>query len=188
MKSIATILMFIASLLLLGWVGRPLWNDVRALREQTANINKTIATLNETKQSQQDLIEKYGSITNEQLDLLLRQHLPQKPDTGTFLIALERIAKVSDSRLNNIDFKKVEQSRASMLSASKAQSVSQKNEDPYQELLFTFNVTMGYENFKVFLRALEKNIRLVDVQGISFGGSSKDSYTFNISAKTYFRK
>lgn len=188
MKSIATILMFVASLILLGWVGRPMWDNVQMLREETANINGTLSTLNEKKQYQQDLIEKYNAITDEQLDRLLVQHLPKKPDTGTLLIALERITRVSNARLNTIDFKKVEQPRAAPLVVAKSQSASQKEAELYQELSFTFNLTASYENFKALLRALEKNIRLIDIQSIGFGGSVKDNYTFTISAKAYFRK
>jgi Tfp pilus assembly protein PilO len=172
----------------LGWVGRPLWEDIQALRAQNAVINATLSTLNEKKQYQNELIEKYNSITEEQLDRLLNQHLPKKSDTGTLLVALERMTRVSDARLNNIDFKKTEQTRTAPLIASKAQSASQKTEETYQELLFSFTVSASYENFKALLRAFEKNIRLIDVQSINFGGSAKNIYTFTVSAKTYFRK
>ena len=189
MKSIATIMMFIASLVLLGWVARPLWDDIQMLREKTSNINNTLASLSDKKNYQDDLVQKYNSITEEQLDRLLNQYLPKKSDTGTLLIALERIVTASDARLNTIDFKKVEQSRAISLVVPKAQSASQKGEEQnYQELHFSFNVTTSYENFKAMLRALEKNIRLIDVQNISFGAGAKNTYTFTISAKTYFRK
>ncbi|MEK9175366.1 MAG: hypothetical protein AAB795_02110 [Patescibacteria group bacterium] len=189
MKSISTILMFVAGLILLGWIARPLWDDIQSLRGQTANINGILSTLNEKKQYQQNLIEKYNSITDEQLDKLLNQHLPKKPDTGTMLIALERITTASDSRLNNIDFKKIEQSRSISLVAPQPKATSQTNESKnYQELSFSFNVTSSYENFKALLRALEKNIRLIDIQTISFGSGSKNTYVFTLSATTYFRQ
>ena len=189
MKSIATILMFVSGLILLGWVARPVWDNIQLLRTQTANINKTLSTLNDKKQYQQDLIEKYNSITNEQLDRLENQHLPKKPDVGTMLITMEQIATTNNAHLNSIDFKKTEQPRSSPVVLPKSQSASQNNEPQnYQELSFSFNITTGYENFKAILRTLEKNIRLVDVQTISFGSGSKNDYSFAVSAKTYFRQ
>ena len=189
MKSIATILMFISGLILLGWVARPLWDDIALLRDKTSNINNILATLSDTKNYQDDLIQKYNSITDEQLDRLLVQHLPKKSDTGTVLTALERIVTASDAKLNSVDFKKIEQQRPVSLVVSKSQTASQKSaQQNYHELSFTLNITSSYESFKAILRAFENNIRLIDVQNISFGASSKNTYTFTVSAKTYFRQ
>ena len=188
MKAIATIIMFIASVVLLAWVARPVWDDIGSLRAQVANINDVLSSLNEKKQFQQDLITTYNSITEEQLDTLLNQHLPEKSDTGTLLIALERIATASNIRLNNIDFKKVEQPKLPG-SLPRAKTAGGKSEIlPYQELEMTFNVTATYENFKMFLRSLETHVRVIDIGNINFGSGQKDVYTFTISAKTYYRK
>ncbi len=189
MKAAATILMIIAGLTLLGWLAKPVWDDVQTLRDQVANINGVLATLSDKKQIQQDLITTYNSITDAQLDRLLNQHLPEKPDTGTMLIALERIAAVNNVRLNSIDFKKIEPPRAAPIVPSQAKTATQKVATaPYQEVTFSFTISGSYENFKSFLRSLEKHIRIIDVTSISFGASTKDAYTFTLAAKTYYRK
>lgn len=188
MKAIATIIMIIASIVLLAWVARPIWDTAGTLRAQVSSINDILSSLNEKKQFQQDLITTYNSITEEQLDKLIEQHFPAKSDTGTLLIALERIAAASNIRLNNIDFKKIEQSKLPN-ALPRAKTAGGKGEIlPYNELEMTFNITATYENFKVFLRSLEKHVRVIDVSNINFGSGQKDAYTFTISAKTYYRK
>lgn len=190
MKALVTILLLIVGIVLLGWVARPLWDDVRMLRAQSAGINSVLSTLNEKKQLQQDLINTYNAISNEQLDLLLNQHLPEKQDTGTLLIAFERIAKTSNVRLNNVDFKKAQPQRSTSATASRNAAAAKQKVVllPHDELGFSFTATASYENFKVFLATLEKHIRVVDITNIAFAGGARESYTFTITGKTYFRK
>ena len=190
MKSLVTILLLIVGIVLLGWVARPLWDDARMLRAQSAEINGVLSTLSEKKQRQDDLINTYNSISDDQLDRLLNQHLPDKQDTGTLLIAFERIAKASNVRLNNVDFKKTQPQRSASTPTSRsAASAKQKVAPlPYDELGFSFTATASYENFKVFLTMLEKHIRVVDIINIGFAGGAKESYTFTLTGKTYFRK
>lgn len=186
MKTLATLLMAVAGFALLGWLAQPMWGDIQLLRDQIASIESVLSTLSKTKDLQQELITKYNSITDAQLDRLLNQHLPKKPDTGNLLIALERISSVNNAKLNNIDFKKVEQQRQALSVPKGSLPVVAPN--PYQEIAFSFGVTSSYENFKTLLTSLENHVRLIDVTNITFAGSVKDSYTFTLTAKTYFRK
>ncbi len=189
MKSITTILLVITGIVLLGWVARPLWDNISTLRGESANIESVLSTLNQKKQIQQDLITTYNSISDQQLDLLLHQHLPKKPDTGTLLVALERMAQLSFMQLNNVDFKKIAPARnTSTIQTNLAKVPIKAAILPYQTLTFSFTATGSYENFKAFLGALENHIRLVDITNISFTGGLRESYTFTLTGNAYYRQ
>ena len=63
------------------------------------------------------------------------------------------------------------------------------NDPSSKKLEITESLGGTYENFKNYLRAIERNSRLVDIVSISFS-SPRDggrNYIFNITANTYFR-
>ena len=56
------------------------------------------------------------------------------------------------------------------------------------EFPIILNVSGPYESFKEFLRDLEKNLRLIDVQEISFITPPQGTtFDFNLRLKTYFQ-
>lgn len=58
----------------------------------------------------------------------------------------------------------------------------------YGAIGVTFGVTTTYEKFIVFLQALEKNLRLVDISDISFSATDDGKYDFSIALQTYWLK
>ena len=60
----------------------------------------------------------------------------------------------------------------------------------YNSVNVSFNVTASYENFLIFIKGLERNLRLVDITSISFTPSSDkgDVYNFHVALKTYWLK
>ncbi|HEY4497947.1 MAG TPA: hypothetical protein VJC20_04325 [Candidatus Paceibacterota bacterium] len=191
MKAGVTILLCVAGFLFLGWIGRPLWDNIVLLRAEINRVNSALSELEQSKQVQQDLIAAYNTISDRELDLLLNQHLPAKTDTGTLLIALEDVARRHNAVINTISFKEAvsmqpqttaQRQRAALATVSEQQPMVEK-------LAFTLSLSVSYEDFKAFLESLESHVRLIDVESISFsGGTARGVYTVSLAAKTYYRK
>jgi len=190
MKAGVTILLFVAGFLFFGWMGRPLWDDMRILRTEIARVQGVLSGLESSKQAQQDLIAAYNSISDGELDLLLNQHLPAKTDTGNLLIALEDLARQHNVVINTISFKEAAPGVQPQTAAQRqrAAAAPQQQQLTIEELAFTISFSASYEDFKAFLKSLESHIRLVDVDSVSFSGSARGVYTISLAAKTYYRK
>ena len=192
MKAGVTILLFVAGFVFFGWMGRPLWGNIQLLRAEIGKVQGVLSGLERNKQTQQDLIAAYNTISDSELDLLLNQHLPAKADTGNLLIALEDVARRHDVTINNVSFQDTA-SRAQpqttvqrqRLAAAAAESQQQPS---IEKLEFTLSLVASYEDFKAFLESLESHIRLIDVDSVSFGGSARGIYSISLVAKTYYRK
>jgi len=67
--------------------------------------------------------------------------------------------------------------------------ITMLSKEPVQALDVSANVTGSYENFKKFLRDMETNMRLIDINHIEFNSPSggEKLYQFNISAKVYYQ-
>lgn len=190
MKAGVTILLCVAGLLFLGWIGRPLWNDIVLLRAEINRVNSALADLEQSKRTQEDLIAAYNAISDQELDLLLNQHLPKKTDTGTLLIALEDLARRHNATINTISFKETasQQPQTAAQRQRAALATASEQQPNVEKLAFTFSLSASYEDFKAFLESLESHIRLVDVESISFSGNARGVYTVSLAAKTYYRK
>lgn len=190
MKAGVTILLCVAGLLFLGWIGRPLWENIVLLRTEINRVNSALSDLERSKQVQQDLIAAYNTISDRELDLLLNQHLPAKADTGILLIALEDLARRHNATINTISFKETfsQQPQTTAQRQRAALAATPEQRPAVEKLAFAFSLSASYEDFKAFLASLESHIRLVDVESISFSGTAQGVYTVSLAAKTYYRK
>jgi len=191
MKAIVTILLTIAGFAILGGLARPLWDDISELRGQLVEVNSTLSGLNDTLKKQENLIASYNSISEEERDRLLNQHLPKKPDAGTLLIAMEEIASRNNVLINSVSFKEQTAARpTSALARTPASKIAAKlSQEPIaEELAFTATISTSYEDLKAFLKALESHIRLIDVTAIAFSSSEKSKLNVSLTAKVYYRK
>lgn len=192
MKAIATVLLFITGIIMLAWIAQPLWGVVGTLRADEASVSSALSGLSKTKDIQQDLIAAYRSLSDEQLQSLLVDHLPDNSSTGPLLVAIERLAKDNTVIVTSIEFKEQpKQMQDSLIRAPVQQGAGQQAAvapSSAQELKFSLSVTGTYDHFKAFLSSMEHYIRIVDIDDISFASSATGDYSFTISAKTYYRK
>jgi hypothetical protein len=190
MKAIATILFFITGIVLLAWIAQPIWGVVGQLRTDEQAVSDALSGLSKTKELQQEITGAYNSLDTTQLDSLLTDHVPDNAATGPLLIAIEKIAFDNRVVVSNIDFKEVpKQVQDSVRAATQAAAGGVAGVPANaEELPFSLTVNATYDQFKIFLLALEQYIRIIDIHTISFTPQEKGIYQFSISAKTYYRK
>ncbi len=182
MKSLFTIIFLLAAVGLIVWTAFPLWTEIQKLRVESAEISQTLAKLKDLQTLRDGLLETYKTIPQSKL-AMLEELLPQKPDSGRLLVALENITKERGIRLRRIEFGKADNAQAALQG-----QILKKEAERYNSLPYGFTVSATYESFRSLLSALEKNLRAVDVTDISFTGGQSSLFEFTLKAKSYYQK
>ena len=177
----------------------------------------TLSQYNQAK-AQQDSIDRYGRILDqsEELGLLretllqsydgvstedrerLEKFLPRNIDIVRLTLEIDRIAVERDLEISDLEFEEreaLDNVRVAEDSVApddqETAANAQESFGNYSSVRMSFNVTASYEEFLLFLEDLEQNLRLSDVQAISFRAESteeeaSDEYDFTISFNTYW--
>ena len=183
MKSLFTIIFLLAAVGLIIWIAFPLWTEIQKLRGESAEVSQTLAKLKDLQALRDGLLETYKTIPQSKLGML-EELLPQKPDSGRLLVALENITKERGIRLRRIEFSKADSAQAAALQGQ----ILKKEAERHNSLPYSFTVSATYESFRSLLSALEKNLRVIDVTDISFTGGQSSLFEFTLKAKSYYQK
>lgn len=108
--------------------------------------------------------------------------VPPEPNIPALLVELPALALRYGMSLNNITFLVPPEGRAS--DASGAQGAV----SPYRALQVTMSLKGTYETLKLWLRAVEKDLRLMDVSSVAFsgGGETRGVSDYDISLQLYY--
>lgn len=164
----------------------PAYQEAKVLRQEVASeedslqrkkdLISQIEALTEKFQQSQDKVEKINLI------------VPQDPNIPEAIIQLESLAARSGMILGSID-----------LGAQKSGQLQRRGEDisdeetsedglRYKTLLMKQKVIGSYSSFKNYLKAVEENMRLIDVVSVIFSspgsedGRSVFEYTLSLNA------
>ncbi|OGZ33718.1 MAG: hypothetical protein A2Y98_03485 [Candidatus Portnoybacteria bacterium RBG_19FT_COMBO_36_7] len=161
-------------------------SDNQAVLEEAELFNQKIAGFN--SQYKKDELERLLSV------------LPKQEELPVLLIQLEGLATSNGLIMESVDFSKIEDNSKNLQSRSSFESedglsaesvvLSQKSKAQlYKILLVSLKLNGGYNEFKNYLKAVEKNSRLMDVISLSMGGSSRisQSYTFSVNLQVYYQ-
>lgn len=184
MKTIFTVILLAASVAIVIWAARPLWDEVRSLQAERSAVEDALARLQDLQNLRDELLKTYNAIPRSKLERL-GELLPSKPDSGNILVTLEKLTRDRGMRLRRVEFAKEEQGVAAAQAAGR---IVRKEETKANTVFYTFTISASYEAFRSFLAALEKNLRVVDVTDISFAGGSANLFEFTLKAKSYYQK
>lgn len=185
MKTILTLILLTASIAIVIWAARPLWDEVLAFQAEKSAVEDALARLQDLQNLRDELLKTYNSIPRSKLERL-GELLPLKPDSGNILVTLEKLTRDRGMRLRRVEFAKAEVGGVPIAQA--AGRIVRKEETKANTVSYTFTISASYEAFRSFLAALEKNLRIVDVTDISFAGGSANLFEFTLKAKSYYQK
>lgn len=145
------------------------------------------------------LEQKFNLIQQQKEEELGRLYnlLPTEPDYAALFVQTEFLAKANNLKVSSVD---ISRTLEQPLSERRTPTPVQANSPTEQtlEILPTnvhslaVNIQVGegtYDNFKLYLDDLEKNLRLYDVQTISFESVNPETEMisgFNVNLKTYY--
>lgn len=137
----------------------PQWTEIKNARaeiDRLQGIHKELVGLGEKAES---LRQKYNAISEEDLQKL-KAVAPAKPETSALLVDFENLALGEQMALQSVDFTPIR-------SAGGGQVLPEGG--IYQSIPLNMSLQGPYESLVRFLKALEYNLRLVDVNEINFG-------------------
>ena len=194
---------FLAGAFLLGVLYlRPEWQRFQDMGHELTELEEISREFDELIGSRDRLLGLINSISKENLERVDRM-LPQGPHASDFLVSLEALTVQSGMALRRIDLVSPEGERKSEALVPRAGAGGAAAGQPKpggpgvappraaketQTLPFNLQVAGSYGALKKFLESTERNLRLIDVEGISFSASGKgEASEFTIKAKTYYQ-
>ncbi|MBI2053430.1 MAG: type 4a pilus biogenesis protein PilO [Candidatus Sungbacteria bacterium] len=182
----------------------PEWRRFQGLGTEITQLEAAGAELDSLVANRDNLLNLINGITKEDLDRV-DQILPQGARASDFLVAMEALTGVAGMELQRIDLVSPQKTSATVPGNPQAslpraavggqdgaavlEGGREKEGDipGVRTLPFTVEVSGSYENFKKFLTALEKNLRLIDIEQIQFTASGESgAVDFTLKAKTYY--
>jgi len=193
-KSIITIIFLGAIAGLLFLFVRPTYKEIKELRAKETEYQKALANSKELEKIVSDLRDTYQSFNEEDV-ANLRTLLPDYVNNVQLAVEIEKLALSYGMFLKNVQHKVPEDDIPTTGRAllTKEQMALQKK--PYGVFELSFSTEGGYSNFVNFITSLERSLRIIDIESVSFSSSEtpgaltpKDSYKYDVKIKTYWLK
>jgi len=173
----------------------PSWD---VLNVDRVTLSYRQSALEQAKSLNQKIEELNSQYTNEELESVLSV-LPKQEELSALLIQLERLATGNGLIMESVNFSKIEQPPAAQESqpAPESENVTpdvgqitlQENPTtPYKVLLVSLKLSGGYDAFKSYLQAVEKNLRLMDVTSLSLSSAgTSQNFFFTVNLRVYYQ-
>lgn len=187
--------------LILGFVAIVIFLDIPAVRE-ILNLKKTLSEQTKILGDKQEfsiklekLIKNYED--NKEDAEKINFVLPSEKEIPNLIVQFEALGAEGGMTIEQIGFSSVEDQATSRATAVRTETgegvVQQTGESAknYKTIAVNLKMSGDYYAFKNFLAAVEKNIRLMDIEIINFTSlSSQDSQLFNfeVTLKTYYQQ
>jgi len=178
----------------------PKFQDVRDKYDSFLPDKKEVLTnLTAIENKLIGLEQKFNLIQQQKEQELGRLYnlLPTVPDYAALFVQTEFLAKANNLKVTSVDISQpLEQPLRERRTPTPVQAESPTEQTleilptNVHSLAINIQVSAGtYENFKLYLDDLEKNLRLYDVQTISFDAvnpETEEINSFNVNLKTYY--
>lgn len=191
MSKTIIILILLAGTALIGvFYLKPAWQDFQELRKQTEDLKQISEELDELTKNKDVLIETINSLSKDDLKRI-NQSFPKGSRASDFLVMLENLLAKKGILLKRIEVGSITSETKSETGGQpkpSAPPVVLKAKGAISELPITLSVFGPYESIKGLLIDLEKNLRLIDAQDISFTSSGRnDPIDVTLKIKTYYQ-
>lgn len=169
----------------------PMWRQAQAEAADIAINQERLQTADSLTKSRADLIGKYNSIPKADLDNL-KSLLPDNVHNIRLIIQVDSLAaKNGLSTLQNVSYKTNDDDAAPDVKNPKTAQAQL----PYQPFTISFETVGTYKNFLSFIADLEHNLRLVDIQDVTFvpvvdapNSAPSGLITYKVKVNTYWLK
>lgn len=190
-RIILTLILFlgaIAGALFYLW---PRANQYLAMRSDTGALERISSELDGAAEARDLLRSKINAVSSGDLERV-GLVLPKNSDRESLIRAIDYYAAASGVFVKSINFEteSAEASPAANSSVPRPGGAPEaENMRSKKEMGINLEAAGNYANMKRFLDALEKHIRIIDVETISFSAmkSPAEVFTFSIMAKTYYQ-
>lgn len=184
MRLILSILMIAASVA--GFAGFivPHYHQVSALRVQEADYQRILQNARTLQEERNTLVQKYNAFDPQAL-ARLGEMFPSNPENMQLILELYALASQYGLSLQNV---KIEDPATDSTAVSRPGTPSSSSE--VGTLRINFSVVGPYGGFTDFLRGVERSLRIIDVEKVSFSAADEktQTYQYTVGIKTYWLK
>lgn len=152
-----------------------LFEEIKVLRANEKALNEALAKSKELQGLRDELISKYNSINKDDIDAL-NKLFPSHANSIKIALEIENIATK-----HNLLFKNIAVQNVSSPPGYSSMAIENIN-----TASFLINVSGSYKSFIAFLGDLEKSLRPMEIENLTFSSGSTDSYEYNLSGLTYY--
>ncbi len=178
-KSSALILVLIAIGIFYTFIS-PQYGDAQMLEAEAAKYRDLIANVSRITESRDNLSNSFESIPASEKMRLLKV-LPDNVDAVGLARDLDTIASKYGIAIRTVTVEDEPSNNAGRI-------VIPNDALPYEKAYVSFSFVSDYANFMKFLADLEKSLRIMDVQEVSFQTAESGLYEHKITVETYWLK
>lgn len=179
-KSLFPIFLLAAAISIFYFFTDPTYQEIKTLKLEGKSYADALDNSKKLQAVRDQLLAKYNAIPQTQIDRLERM-VPNNVDNVRLVLEIDRIAAKYGMSIKNIKLSKE--------NTSKEKNLIGKDNKTYGTLSLEFSVDGPYQNFISFISDLEKNLRIVDIDSVSFSSAnSSDVIQFGVKIKTYWLK
>ncbi|MES2986249.1 MAG: hypothetical protein V4686_03980 [Patescibacteria group bacterium] len=205
MKSITSIILIIAGVLLFVFFTKPALAELKATQLEVEKLNVARENAKNLEARINQLIDIKNNITPADLEKIDKM-LPNNVENVKLIIDFDKLLQAMVEERGTLRLYK---STDVTDTGTKKISIENPKITPgglvdttfdstrLGVVTFSFAVTLTYEDFLEFLRRIEYSTRILDIESITFtaptndqvsSGGSTPVYTFNVSLRTYWLK
>ncbi len=154
---------------------------IKSLQTQVSAFNEALDKAQELKSSRDKLISKRNTFSADNVQKLERI-LPDNVDNIRFVIEINGIAARRNLSLKNVSLGTISDAKSGRSTLAVGSSG-----DPVGSAEISFALSATYDEFLAFLQDLERSLRMVDIEKISFKPSDMgDRYDYSLTIRTYW--
>lgn len=162
----------------------PNYHEISALRAQSADYNQVLSNARTLQEERNKLVAKYNAFDPALLGKL-NTMLPTNPENMKLILELNSIAKQYGLALQNV---KIEDGSTDTQTTARPAGAAPNTD--IGTLRITFSASGPYVGFTNFIRTIERSLRVVDIDKISFSAidEARQNYQYTVGVKTYWLK
>ena len=163
----------------------PNYHAISAIEAQQTDYQTILANARTLQTERNALVEKYNAFTPSELTSL-NTMLPNNPESVNLILELNAVASQYGMVLQNV---KVNDTTDASGTTTPAATAAAANSN-IGTLSIEFSVQGTYDGFTSFIKTIEKSLRIIDVQKITFSAVNQktSTYQYTVDINTYWLK
>lgn len=174
-RALLPLLLIIIAIATFFWWTNPNYTNVKNLQVQLGQSNEALANADQLEQLKAKLVDKENSFNQDDL-AKLQKLLPDNVDNIRLFLDIQGIASRYGASIQDISV--ADQTSGQKTTGTQAIGPSSKQ---YSQLALAFSVSMSYENLSLFLKDLERGLRVFEIKSLGFTADDKSPDTYKVS-------
>ncbi len=177
---LATIFLAGAIVVFFTWT-QPMLDSVKGLSEQKEILNEKLSSLKEIEKERENILDSYNSVGDTNREKV-GKILPSSMKEMDLIVELENMAANSGVALKDVNISDAGKEQKSTGGAKTGEAFYPN------EIGLIIKASGPYQSFKEFLKSIETNLRIIDIESLDFISGDVDSYEYNLKIKSYWKE